>query len=171
MIWAAATSLALAAVLGFVLTLLTLPGLWLPVLVALGFQWFEATMFSWWTIGAAVLLGVAAEALEFVATAAGAAKAGGTKRSAAGAILGTIAGALVGSALLLFPIGTILGAVVGAGAGAVLLDKTRDQRTWTESTKVGAGAAAARGIALVIKASFTALIAMVLIIAAISDML
>lgn len=168
MIWAAAISLLLAALLGFVLTLLTLPGLWLPLLVALGFQWFEPTMFSWWTIGAAVLLGVAAEALEFVATAAGAAKAGGTKRSAAGAILGTIAGALVGSVLLIFPVGTILGAVVGAGAGAVLLDKTRDQRTWTESTKVGAGAAAARGIALVIKASFSALIALLLIIAAIA---
>ncbi|HEX8875820.1 MAG TPA: DUF456 family protein [Phycisphaerales bacterium] len=171
MIWGAAISLFVAALLGFVLTLLTLPGLWLPLLVALVFQWFEPTMFSWWTLAAAALLGVAAEALEFIATAAGAAKAGGTKRSAAGAILGTIAGALVGSAILLFPIGTILGAVIGAGAGAVLLDKTRDQRTWTESTRVGAGAAAARGIALFIKASFTAVIALLLIIAAMIESL
>ena len=38
MIWAAATTLALAAVLGFVLTLLTLPGLWLLVLLSLEFM-------------------------------------------------------------------------------------------------------------------------------------
>jgi uncharacterized protein YqgC (DUF456 family) len=168
-IWAAAISLALAACVGFVLTLLTLPGLWLPLLVALGFQWFEPTMFSWWTIGAAVVMGVLAEALEFAAGAAGAAKAGGTKRSAAGAILGTVVGAVLGSMVLLFPVGTILGAVLGAGAGAVLLDKTRQERTWAESTKVGAGAAAARGIALFIKASFSAVIAVLLIVAALWD--
>ncbi|MBY0111290.1 MAG: DUF456 domain-containing protein [Phycisphaerales bacterium] len=168
MIWTAAISLVLAAALGFVLTLLTLPGLWLPIVVALGFQWFHPEMFSWWTIGAAVLLGVMAETLEFVASAAGATKAGGTKRSAAGAILGTLAGAIVGSAFF-FPIGTILGAVAGAGVGAVLLDKTRVERTWSESTRVGAGAAAARGIAIVIKASFSAIIAMLLVVAALWD--
>lgn len=167
--WFAITSLLLAGVVGFVLTLLTLPGIWLPVVVALLFQWFIPGIFPWWAIGAAAGLGVLAEVLELVASAAGSTKAGGTKRAAAGAILGTIAGAIVGSMILFFPVGTILGAVAGAGVGASMLDRSRIGRTWRESVNVGAGAAAARGVAIVLKGAFGALMALVLIAGAIAQ--
>lgn len=167
MLWFAVTSLFLAGLIGFLLTLLTLPGIWLPILVALLFQWFHPGMFPWWVIFAAALLGLLAEILELVASAAGAAKAGGTKRAAAGAIVGTVAGAIVGSMLLLFPIGTILGAIAGAGFGASLMDRSRANRTWRDSANVGAGAAAARGVAIVLKGAFGAAIALLLMIGAI----
>lgn len=152
--------------MGFALSLLTLPGIWLPVAVALAFQWFVPGMFPWWVIGVAAGLGVLAELLELVASAAGSTKAGGTKRAAAGAILGTIVGAIVGSMILFFPIGTIVGAVAGAGLGAGLLDRSQLDRNWKESATVGAGAAAARGVAIVLKGIFGALMATVLIVGA-----
>jgi len=162
-LWVAVSSLILAGLLGFALSLLTLPGIWLPVAVALIFQWFVPGMFPWWVIGVAAGLGLLAELLELVASAAGSTKAGGTKRAAAGAILGTVAGAIVGSMLLFFPIGTIVGAVAGAGVGASLMDRSRVNRSWKESANVGAGAAAARGVAIVLKGVFGAMMATVLI--------
>ncbi|MGH7243226.1 MAG: DUF456 domain-containing protein [Phycisphaerales bacterium] len=168
MLWFAVISLLVAGVVGLVLSLLTLPGIWLPITVALVFQWFEPTMFPWWVIGVAVGLGAIAEILELVASAAGSTKAGGTKRAAAGAILGTVTGAVVGSLVLFFPIGTIVGAVAGAGIGASLLDRSRIGRTWKDSCNVGAGAAAARGVAIVLKGTFGALIALVLIVGALA---
>lgn len=166
MLWFAVISLFLAGLIGFLLTLLTLPGIWLPIAVALLFQWFHPGMFPWWVIISAALLGLLAEILELVASAAGATKAGGTKRAAAGAILGTVAGAIIGSMILLFPIGTILGAVAGAGFGASLMDRSRSNRTWRDSANVGAGAAAARGVAIVLKGAFGAAIALLLMIGA-----
>lgn len=166
MLWLAVASLVLAGVVGFVLTLLTLPGIWLPIGVALLFQWFRPDMFSWWVIGAAVVIGLLAEAMEVGASAVGASKSGGTKRSAVGAIGGTVVGAILGSFIPLFPIGTILGAIAGAGVGAGLLDRSRTDRTWGQSATVGAGAATARGIAIVVKGAMGAAIALTLIIGA-----
>ncbi|MBX3390899.1 MAG: DUF456 family protein [Phycisphaeraceae bacterium] len=171
MLWFALFSLLLAGLVGFVLTLLTLPGIWLPIAVALLFQWFSPGMFPWWVIIVALLLGVLAEILELVASAAGAAKAGGTKRAAAGAIVGTIAGALIGSLILFFPVGTIIGAIAGAGIGASLMDRSRANRTWRDCANVGAGAAAARGVAIVLKGAFGAAIALLLMIGAVSQAL
>lgn len=166
MLWVAVISLLIAGIAGFVLSLLTLPGIWLPIVVALFFQWFCPGLFPWWVIGVAAGLGLLAEILELVASAAGSTKAGGTKRAAAGAILGTIAGAFIGSFVLLFPIGTIVGAVAGAGVGASLMDRSRINRSWKESANVGAGAAAARGVAIVLKGAFGAAISLVLIVGA-----
>ena len=168
MLWFAVISLFVSGLVGFGLSLLTLPGIWLPVVVALGFQWFVPGMFPWRVIGLAAGLGVLADLLELVASVAGSTKAGGTKRAAAGAILGTVAGAIVGSMILFFPIGTIVGAVAGAGVGASLLDRSRENRSWMESANVGAGAAAARGVAIVLKGVFGALIALVLIAGALA---
>ncbi len=167
MLWFAVISLLLAGIVGFFLTLLTLPGIWLPIGVALLFQWFVPDMFSCWVIGAAIVMGVLAEALELGASAIGASKSGGTKRAALGAVGGTVVGAIVGSFILLFPIGTILGAIAGAGVGASLLDRSRVDRTWSQSAHVGAGAAAARGVAIILKGALGAAIALVLIVGAI----
>ncbi|MBS0192014.1 MAG: DUF456 domain-containing protein [Phycisphaerales bacterium] len=163
MLWLVVTSLLIAAALGLVLSILTLPGIWLPVAVAIGFQIYDPSLFPWWSIVVAALIGLLAEGLELAASAMGASKAGGTKRAAAGAIAGTIFGAVCGSFVLLFPIGTIVGAVVGAGLGAGLLDSSRNERTLKQVATVGAGAAAARGVAIVLKGLFGIVLAGVLI--------
>lgn len=142
----------IAGVIGMVVTLVGLPGIWLPVVAALVVQWQHPETYDWWTIGAAVGVGVLAEVFEFVAGALGAAKAGGTKRSAAGALVGALVGAILGTPL--FPVvGTVIGAVVGAGIGAALMDKTKVDRDWRSALRVGQGAAVGRMVATVVKSA------------------
>ena len=65
-------STVIVALAGIVLTLLTLPGTWLMLLVALLCQLWRPEQFSWWTLGLALLLAVIAEIIEFFASAVGA---------------------------------------------------------------------------------------------------
>ncbi|MFN7021118.1 MAG: DUF456 family protein [Phycisphaerales bacterium] len=164
----------LGAILGVALTLLTLPGIWFAILVAGLAQWWSSTrtggeeMFSWWTLGVCVGLGIIAELIELLASAAGAAKAGGTKRGAIGSVIGGIFGALAGTILIPVPVvGTVVGAAAGAGLGALLLEKAGGVKTWTQSGKVGAGAAAGRLVATVVKSGFAGAIGLILSIDAI----
>lgn len=151
---------------GAALTLLTLPGAWVIVAAAIGCNVWQPGTFSWWTVGAAAGLGLVGEILEIAASAAGAKKAGGTKRGAWGGVIGSLVGAIAGSAVLLFPIGTILGAVVGAGVGAALMERTHTHQTWETSAKVGTGAAVGRFAATIIKTAITGAIGVLLSVAA-----
>jgi uncharacterized protein YqgC (DUF456 family) len=166
----AATLVTLGALIGVALTLFTLPGIWFAILIASLAQWwhhahYNEWMFSWWTLGVCVGLGLVAEAVELFASAAGAAKAGGSKRGAVGSIIGGLVGAIAGSFVV--PIlGTIIGAAAGAGLGALLLEQASGKKTWTQSTRIGAGAAAGRLVATILKAGFAGLIALILSIAA-----
>ena len=166
----AAILVTLSALAGIALTLLTLPGIWFAILVAGLAQWWQIAqrgteMFSWWTLGTCVALGIMAELIELFAAAAGSAKAGGTRRGAIGSIIGGVLGAIVGS-FFLPPLGTILGAAAGAGVMALLLERSGGKKTWAESTKIGAGAAAGRLVATICKTSIAALIAVILSVAA-----
>lgn len=155
-----------AGLVGVAATLLTLPGIWLMVAVAVGIDLWRPETFSIGTIGAAAGLAFFAEVAEFVAAGAGATKARGAKRSAAGAIAGALIGALVGTPI--FPIlGTILGAAVGAGVGASLMERSKAGRTWGDVGRVGQGAAVGRLIATVVKAVFAVAVAGLLFVAAI----
>lgn len=167
-----AITVCLTSLCGIALTLLTLPGIWIAILVAGLAQWWSIAqrgelMFSWWTLGACAAIGIAAEVAELLASAAGAAKAGGTRRGAIGSVIGGVVGAIGGS-FFLPPLGTILGAAVGAGAGALLLELEHSggRKTWKESSKIGAGAAAGRLVATIIKASLATVIAVILSVAA-----
>ncbi len=161
---------AISAILGIVLTLLTLPGIWFAILVAGLAQWwhmarFNEPMFSWYTLGTCVGLGILAEVVELFASAAGAAKAGGTRRGAIGSVIGGLVGAIGGSFVVPL-LGTIIGAAVGAGTGALLLERAGGKKNWKQSTKVGAGAAAGRLVASVLKTGFATVIAIILAVAA-----
>lgn len=157
---------------GVALTLLTLPGIWLAILAAGLVQWwhivrYDVPMFSWWTLGVCVGIGAAAELIELFASAAGAKKAGGTRRGAIGSVIGGVIGAIGGSIAIPIPVlGTIVGAAAGAGAGALLLEKAGGEKTWTQVGKIGAGAAAGRLVATIIKSSLAGLIAAILSVAA-----
>ena len=159
-------SIALASAVGIGLTLLGLPGIWLTIGVALVAWIIRGEMFSWWTMGACVALGLLAELLEFVLSAAGAARAGGSKRAAVASIAGGVVGGILGAPFL-FPIGTILGAALGAGAAAGIFEATKPGRTLEQSYAVGQGAAVGRLVATIVKTTVNAVIALILVLAAV----
>lgn len=156
----------LAGLVGVALTALTLPGTWLNILVALLCWWWKPDMFSLWTIVVALLIALAAEVVEFGASALGAAKAGGSRKGQIGSLVGALVGAVVGS-FVFFPIGTIVGGAIGAGAGAVMAERWWAKRAWNESAKSGRGAAIGRLLATVGKTTLAIILALVLGVAAI----
>jgi uncharacterized protein YqgC (DUF456 family) len=95
----------------------------------------------------------------------GAAKGGGSKKGAIGAVVGSLIGAIVGSGILLFPLGTIAGSVVGAAIGTMIIEKGVENKTWADTTRAGKGAALGRLAATVGKTTLALIIALVLIIA------
>lgn len=135
-------------VVGWCLTMLSMPGNWLIVAAAALFAWLapaESFDISWQIVGVLLVLAVVAELLEFAASALGATKAGGSRRGAVLAIGGSVAGALIGAGVgLPIPfIGSLLGAVLFAGVGALagaMLGETWKGRTLAESWKVGQSA-------------------------------
>lgn len=161
----AACVLALLTPVAILLTAMTLPGLWIPVIVAAIWTWLEPGLMSPWAIGAAVAIGVGAELVEFFGAASGTRKSGGSRSGAIGATIGTIIGAIVGSFVV--PIlGTIVGAVVGAGVGAIGGERGVGQRTWRESWRSGQGAARGRVIAMVVKSIAAGIMGLTLAISA-----
>jgi uncharacterized protein YqgC (DUF456 family) len=162
-----AVLLALIGAAGVVLTLFTLPGVWLTLIAALVCQWLwgdQGLMFSWWTLGTLAAIAFLGEILETVSSAVGTARSGGGRSGAIGSILGAIVGAIVGSMIVPL-IGTIIGAVAGAGLGAVALERGITGRTWEQSLKIGRGAAGARAVALLIKTMIAAGVAVALVVA------
>ncbi len=156
----------IVGVLGVIATLFSLPGIWLIVSTGIVVDLIKPETFSLTTLLVAVGAGLLAEIVEFVAAGAGAKQAGGTKRSSFGAIIGAVVGAIVGTPF--FPIiGTIVGGVLGAGVGAMLMERTRDERTWGQTWRVGQGAAIGRLVATIIKAGFAIAIAVYLTVAAV----
>ncbi len=148
-------------------TIIGLPGMWLMLVAALGVQFYDAGTFSWWTLGVAAALTIAAEIAEFVSGAAGA-KAGGASRKAMGAaVIGGIVGAIVGTFAIPIPIvGTLLGSAIGAGLAASSIElRAQDiegAALRKRAVKVGAGAAAGRLVAVVIKGGFALVLAILL---------
>lgn len=141
----------IVGLLGIVITIFTLPGVWLAIAFAIGVKaLWQPEMFSYWVLGTAIGLAALGEIIEFFASVAGAAKAGASKSGKWGALIGAIVGAIVGS-LVLPLVGTVVGAVVGAGVGAMSAERGIAKRTWTEAAKSGQGAAVGRFIATLAK--------------------
>ncbi|MEQ8769193.1 MAG: DUF456 domain-containing protein [Phycisphaerales bacterium] len=157
----AAVIVIVASILGVGLTLITLPGTWAMLLVALVCKAWQPDLLSWWVLGIAAALALLAEAVEFFASAAGSRKAGGSRSGAVGSILGALGGAIAGTILLAFLpiIGTVIGAVAGAGLGASLAERGVAQRTWGESYRSGRGAAIGRAWSIVIKGAIAGVMA------------
>jgi len=109
------------------LVLLGLPGVWLMIGLAIALELSDgwllrdpgAVSFGWGVIAGSVGLGLAGEALEVVAGAAGTKLGGGSRRGMIGALVGGIAGAILLTPLLPVPVlGTLAGALAGSFAGA-----------------------------------------------------
>jgi hypothetical protein len=113
------------------------------------------------------VIGILSEAIEMVASAAGAKRFGGSKRGALGAIVGTMLGALFGTFFIPIPIlGTVLGGILGAGAGALMVERSIVQMSWKDSMKSGSGAAIGRTISIFIKIGLAIVAGLFFVIAA-----
>jgi uncharacterized protein YqgC (DUF456 family) len=165
MIYLAASIVAMTAVLGIVLTIATLPGIWFMLLASLLCWWWQPGLFEWYTVLAALLVAIGAEVAEFFASAAGSKTAGGSKWGAIGSLVGSLIGAIVGTPV--FPVvGTIIGAVLGAGVGALVGEYGVAQRPIGESYRSGKGAAVGRLLSTIIKAWFASVVALILVLGA-----
>ena len=162
--------LVLALVVGLLLIPFGLPGTWLQV-IALGvFAWMGGfQQVSVLTLVVVVALAIVAEVAEFVLGGKYAAKYGGSRRAAWGAILGGLAGALIGAPI--FIIGSVIGAFAGSFLGAALMEMTnsKDWRNpeWRGAMRVGWGAFLGRLVATAVKSGLGVAIAAIAVLAAV----
>ncbi len=146
-----AAPLLLLAVLatGWVMTLMSLPGNWLMVLVVAIYAWLVPAEWrgdvSWTVVLVVFLLAIVGEILETLAVAVGTSRAGGSRRAALLGLCGSLGGGLIG-ALVGVPIpvvGSLVGAVLFAAAGAAFgayVGEAWKGRTSDESWKVSQAA-------------------------------
>lgn len=143
-IWAAL--LFLLVVCGWASNLLGLPGNWfnvaaMAVYALIGPADGRAAI-GWWAVAIAGVLAVLGEIIEFAAGALGVSKAGGSRRGAVLAVVGSMVGGIVGMfvGLPIPVVGSVVGllflACLGALAGAVLGEKWKG-RDWQQSFEVG----------------------------------
>jgi uncharacterized protein len=115
----------LVLVVCWLLTAAGLPGNWLIVVLTGVYAWLVPAQSSiaigWKTLIALLFLATLGEIVELLAGAVGVARAGGSKRGAAMALLGSIIGGLVGVVVgVPIPlVGSLVAAVLFAGLGAM----------------------------------------------------
>lgn len=155
-------------VVGLVINILGLPGLWLIVASAIAYAWAtDLVHLGMWGVISLFGLALLAELVEFLAGSAGAKAAGGSKRGMAGAVVGGLVGGIVGTAVIPIPvIGTIVGAVVGSFVGAAIVEYGIG-RTAEHSFRVGIGAAKGRFWGIVSKTAIGLVMTVVVIVLAI----
>ena len=145
---------------------LGLPGTWIMLAAALGYDALAGTAgarigFGWLVVG--LVLALVAEVLEFTVAARYTTRYGGSRRAGWGAILGGFAGAIVGVPVPI--VGSVIGAFVGAFVGAYIAERTR-RSEHSAATRVATGALLGRAAAAAIKTAFGLAIATLLIFAA-----
>ena len=167
MVYVYAVVLTLLNLVFWVGILFNLPGTWLMILVPALLKWWQPGqfMYSWTVLFVAAGLAVLGEVLEFVLGAAGSRRAGGSKRAAALAIVGSLVGGIVGTALPVPIVGTLIGACLGAFAGSLLGDLWAG-RPLFPSFEAGWGAAVGRFWGTVCKLAVGTVIVVILAFAA-----
>jgi uncharacterized protein YqgC (DUF456 family) len=146
-VWAVV--LAVTVIVGWTMTLFSLPGNWVMVAAGALYWWLapddSRAVLEWpWLVGLLVLA-VLGEVLELAAGALGVGHAGGSKRGAALAVAGSVIGS-IGLAILGVPIpvvGPIVAAVLGAALGALggaMLGEAWKGRDLGQSWRIGQGA-------------------------------
>lgn len=143
--------LALVLLVCLVLIPIGLPGLWVMLGVALGFDWIVGEpRIGIWAVLAGVAIATAAEVLEFTLSARYARMYGGSRRAEWGAIIGGLVGAVVGVPVPI--IGSVIGAFVGSFVGALAGELSRGSSS-RASGKAAWGALLGRVVATVVKIS------------------
>jgi uncharacterized protein len=112
-----------AQVVGLLLIVRGLPGVWLQVASLAGFAWYvDFQVVSVVTLGLVALLALLAEIAEFLLGGGYGLRYAGGGRTALGAVAGGLAGALLGLPLPL--LGSVFGTMLGAFLGALALELT-----------------------------------------------
>ncbi len=159
---------------GWLMTVLGMPGNWLMVLVVVGYVFVvpeESTLAVGWPVAIAVgLLAAVGELLEFLAGAMGVAKAGGSKRGAVLAMVGSIVGGIAGLFIgIPIPIvGSLIAALLFAGMGALagaMLGEAWYGRDLDESWQVGKAAFWGRLLGTLAKSIVGAVMVVVVVVA------
>ncbi len=145
--------LLVGAVVCWLLTWLGLFGNWILLAMAAGYEWLLPDAWHWslgWPVIAVLLvLAIAGEAMEFLASGIQTRRAGGSRRSAVLSLVGSVAGGVLG-ALVALPIpvvGSVIAALLGSVAGALLGGMAGEYSSggqWRQSMKVGGAAATGR---------------------------
>lgn len=133
-----------ALLVGWLLTVVNLPGTWLIAATSLIYAWLvpddQRWDLSWTLVGVLTALAVAGEVVETLAVARGAKKLGASRRAALLAIVGSLVGAGCGTGFIPIPIvGTVIGACLGALIGAMFGEVWKG-RTLGHSLRVGRAA-------------------------------
>lgn len=115
----------LAATTAWLVTLFGMPGTWILLCLSILFHFLipedSYASIGWPILITLAVLAVLGELLEFIASAMGVAKAGGSRRGAVFALIGSFVGALIGAFVgLPIPLlGSMIGVVFFAGLGAM----------------------------------------------------
>ena len=118
--------LAVGVLAAWLLTLIGMPGNWLMVAATAIYVWLipkdAPTSFGWSVVVVLLVLAALGEVTETIASAAGAARQGGSRRGAVLALLGSILGGLAGLFVgIPVPIvGSLIAAVLFGGLGALI---------------------------------------------------
>jgi uncharacterized protein YqgC (DUF456 family) len=148
--WLLLTLLIILSLVGIALAALQLPGTWLILLAAVGYDALhDWNRIGWKWLAALGVVALVAEALELLASAVVAKKAGASRRAAIGALVGGLAGMLLFS-IPVPVIGTIIGGLVGCFVGALAMELTVRGDIST-GTKVGIFATLGRIAGMLLK--------------------
>jgi uncharacterized protein YqgC (DUF456 family) len=143
---------------------LGLPGLWVMIASAVGYNvLLGGSPISWFSLVAITILGLIAEWIEFTMSGKYARKYGGSRRAGWGAMLGGVVGAFMG-----FPVpivGPVIGAFVGSFVGA-LLGELSVGSSGGASAKAATGAVIGRAVATAIKIAVGCAVAVWIFLAA-----
>ncbi len=155
--WVIALIALLSCLCAVVMVVLTLPGIWCMFVVSGLCLLWRPDIITWRAVVVIGVIGVIAEAVEFLASAVGVKRLGGSRRGAMGSIVGTIIGAILGGVFLsVIPVvgwvlGPILGGILGAGAGALVVERGVVRMSWRDSVRSGGGAAMGRTVSIFVK--------------------
>jgi uncharacterized protein YqgC (DUF456 family) len=135
----------LAVLVFWCLNLIGLPGNWFTAAATILYAWLipaEPSNVRWIVVGAVVLLAVLAEIVETGASAAGVKRAGGSRRGAFLALVGSVLGAMMGLfvGIPIPVVGSVVGALLFACLGAMFgafIGETHKGRSFEQSWNVG----------------------------------
>jgi hypothetical protein len=135
----AALMLVILLVVGWIMTLLSLPGNWLIVAAVCAYSLLVPDAWrvdvGWIVVGVIFLVAVIGEILEWLTVAVGTSRAGGSKRAALLALCGSVGGGIVGAVVgLPIPIvgsviAIVLFAAIGATCGAMVGESWKGRST------------------------------------------
>lgn len=153
----------LIMIVSLIIIIVGLPGTWVIMIEAIVFA--IITRFDhgigWWDLIALLAMAGVGEVLEFIITARGAQKYGGSNSAMAAAIIGGIIGAMVVNMFLPI-IGALIGAFLGVYLGAVLVTYLFD-RDFKKARQVGIGAFKGRLGAVLVKVSIGVAMASIIV--------